>query len=322
VTGSVCLITGAGGFIGAHLVRRLLDRNHRVHAIVRPGSPTSRLDDLGGAITLHHLDLADGVALERCIASVAPQRVYHLAANTRDRPDASPSQIGSALSSYVDPLMQLVELLAGLARPPQVLVRAGSIAEYGASPIPYREDWREYPATPYGVRMLAGTHLLEMLAPSLPFAAHTARLALTYGEGQANSFLLPALIEACASNRPITLRRPDDRRDLIHVSDVVDALILLGEKADGESLTVNIATGVAPAMREVAGLVCAITGCDHALVNFGAADPSHPPSVLLASPEKAREKLGWSAKIGLEQGLRLLLEPLVQQPPESRLRCG
>lgn len=322
MTRSVCLVTGATGFIGAHLVRQLLARNDVVHAIVRPGSSTARLDALGDAITLHRLDLNDSPALERCVTQVSPHQVYHLAANTRENDGESCSRIGAALADYIDPLMRLIDVLVGLAKPPQVLVRAGSIAEYGTAATPSREDRREYPATPYGARMLAATQHVEMLAPALPFAAHTARLALTYGKGQSPRFLVPALFEACSNDRPIIIRRPDDRRDLIHVSDVVDALMRLGERQHGASLTLNIATGIAPSMREVAALVCDITGCDRSLVTFADPGPERPPSVLLASCDKARDQLGWSATINLEQGLRLLRDAPDSHWQEARQRCG
>lgn len=320
--GTICLVTGANGFIGSHLVRELVSRGADVHAVARTSSSLDRLQPLCKAVTLHRLDLRDQAALDRCITAVGPQKVFHLAAETRDPGTKSLSALRQSFADYINPLLHLLELLAGTASPPQIVVRAGTIAEYGRAQRPFRENRREYPLSPYGARMLAATQFCEMLGSTLPFPVQTARLALTYGEGQSRSFLLPALIEACRMERPIKILRPDDRRDLIHVRDVVDALIKLGDSGSAEGATVNVASGVAPSMREVADRVIAISGCDPGLVTFGSADPHVPRSVLLSSPAKARSEFGWSASISLDEGLRMMLDSPLRGHIEARVRCG
>ncbi|MXP44318.1 NAD-dependent epimerase/dehydratase family protein [Allopontixanthobacter sediminis] len=324
--GTVCLVTGATGFIGSHLVRELASRGADVHAAARSGSAPGSLEPSSGRVTHHRLDLRDRAALERCITSVQPQKVFHLAAQTRDPASQSISDLAKSFADCIDPLVHLLDLLAGAASPPQVMVRAGTIAEYGKAMLPYREDQREYPQSPYGARMLAATQICEMLDARVPFPVHTARLALTYGDGQSHGFLLPALIDACRKGLPTEILRPDDRRDLIHVSDVVDALIRLGESGLAEGTTVNIATGTAPTMRDVAARVIAISGCDPALVTLGSPGPCVKPSVLLASPAKAQRQLGWSARIALDDGLRMMLGRAMQEDLHAdvqvRARCG
>lgn len=320
--GTKCLVTGATGFIGSHLVRELASQGAEVHAVARTGSEPGRWRPSSGGVTLHRLDLRDRAALKQCITSVQPQKVFHLAAETRDPVTQSFSRMGQASADCIDPLLHLLDLLSEAASPPQVMVRAGTIAEYGKAMIPYREDQREYPQSPYGARMLAATQLCEMLDASVPFPIHTARLALTYGEEQSHSFLLPALIDACRGGLPTEILRPDDRRDLIHVRDVVDALIRLGDSVLAEGTTVNIATGTAPTMREVARRVIAISGCDPALVTFGTPGPRTPPSVLLASTAKAQDELGWSASVSLDEGLTMMLGAPVQDNVQARANCG
>lgn len=313
------LITGAAGFIGSYLVRRLLDRGDEVHALVRPETSLHRLADVTDAIRIHSMHLSDD-RLAECLAEVAPEHVYHLAGETRLT--ARPDFAGAALSVRED-LLNLIALVAALAQlpcPPAAFVRAGSIAEYGAAPVPYREDQKELPEAPYGAGLAAGTIYLRALESALPFPAATARLALVFGPGQSESFLIPALIRACLDGKPFHVSRPSDRRDLIYVDDAVEAFLLMADNSPPGCHAINIATGIAPTMREVAQHVIDATGADPALVRFGDQAPESAVSELLASPERARTLLGWSAKTSLRDGIRQTVAAIIR--PEAMTAQG
>ncbi|RJF93648.1 NAD-dependent epimerase/dehydratase family protein [Sphingomonas cavernae] len=308
------LITGAAGFIGSHLVRRLLDRGDELHLLVRPETSLSRLEEVIDRVCLHRLQLGDEAALAACLADAAPHQVYHLAAETRRTAQADFAGVELTLREDLPNLIALLAALATLRHPPVAFVRAGSIAEYGTAPVPYREDQKEDPSTPYGAGLAAGTMYLRVLEGVLPFPAITARLALVFGAGQSEAFLIPALIRACLEGRPFHVTRPSDRRDLIHVDDAVDALLLLGESQPPGCNVINIATGMAPTMREVTEQVIDITGADPALVRFGNPALDTGASVLLASPDRARSLLNWSAATTLRKGLELTVAAMLRAP--------
>ncbi|TCM21355.1 UDP-glucose 4-epimerase [Novosphingobium sp. PhB165] len=301
---SVSLVTGAAGFIGSHLSARLLAEGDEVHVLVRPTTSLARLSAIAGNLTIHTSDLRDREATRAQIAAIAPERVFHLAAETRLPPEPSFERARAAIAFYIEPTLNLVEALADLSAPPSVVVRTGTIAEYGDADLPYGEASRPHPLSPYGAGMLATAQYLAMLAPTVPFPVITARLALCYGPGQSREFLVPALIDAAITGRPITVRRPGDRRDLLHVADVVDALLQIAELASGDCTLVNVASGEAPTMGEVADRIVAMTGCDPALVTRLDPLPGDSPVEMRSTTERARVRFGWERRIGLEEGLR------------------
>lgn len=297
------LITGGAGFIGSHLVAAGVAAGHEVHAVLRPGSDERRLRGVVDRITRHAIDLREEGRVRLCVASVQPERIYHLAASPR-RPEAA--DLGDARAWVEDDLGSLIRLLAAAAEarhPPRSFVRTGSLAEYGAAPAPYREDRRETPLGIYGAGMVAATHLCATLQRRLPFPVVTARLALTYGPAQSTDYLLPLLIRRCLAGEETRIRHPLDRRDLIHVDDVVDALLRIGAVPLPEGAIVNVATGTAPTMRRVAGLVTRATGTSPDLVTFGEGESSSGTRDLRGSTARARRMLGWSARIPLSEGI-------------------
>jgi len=323
------LITGGAGFVGSHLVAACVAAGHEVHAVVRPASDDRRLKAVAGRIVQHRIDLRETLAVRHCVAAVCPELIYHLAARPR-RPEAP--DLGDARASIEEDLGCLVALIAaaaGASPPPRRFVRAGSLAEYGTAPAPYREDRREAPLGVYGAGLVAATHLCAALQRRVPFQLVTARLALIYGPAQSTDYLLPLLIRRCLEGEETFVHHPLDRRDLIHIDDVVEALLRLGAAPlPGGSLLVNIASGAAPTMRALATLIIAETGAVPDLIRFGDGQASSGAADLRGSTARARRILGWRARIPLPAGIartvdwyrdqRIRIVPRAGQPEPAR----
>lgn len=300
--GKRVLIIGGAGFIGSHLVRECLGRGDEVHVLVRTGTALHRLEPAQRAIAVHCVDLSDEAAVSRCFAQARPQQVFHLAAETRNRLRTDVSAMLDAAKTDLLNLIVLLKRAAEMPLPPEVFVRSGSIAEYGPIPTPYREAQVEAPSTAYAAALLAGTQFLDAIRRNLPFAAVTTRLALVYGPDQSKDFLIPRLIANCLKGRQSRIDRPNDRRDLLFIDDAVTALLRIAADPPPDCGVINIATGTAPSMRDVAGQVGKVTGADPTLFEF--ADPGRaPPCELLASPTLARHLIGWSARTSLAEGI-------------------
>ena len=298
------LITGGAGLIGSHFARHSLARGANVHVTIRPRSAAGRLADIRADITLHEVDLADADAIAALMARLLPKRVFHFATITRPPKDLSPVDAAIFVERDVSNLLNLVRAMAQVPRPPETFVRAGSLAEYGAAPTPYREDAREAPVTSYGAAALAGTQHLHALKSRLPFPLVTARLALVYGPGQSPSFLIPSMIEQFLGGEPFTIQNPDDRRDLIHIFDVLDGLERLAERLPLGTDVVNLCTGQAPRMADVAEIILGETGASRDLLRFGEAAAWGGASHLQGSPDLAARLLDWRPKVNLVEGMR------------------
>lgn len=309
------LITGAAGFIGMHLARRLLARGDQVHVLVRPETAPARLQAIADEVTVHRLALADADALAKCLNRAAPDQVFHLASETRKTVKPGFAAARRTILDYQLELITLLEALAGMLQPPKLLVRAGTIAEYGDAPTPGQEDQREAPTTPYGAAFAAGTHYIQMLAGLMPFPVVTPRLALVYGAGQSEAFLIPAMIRACLEGRKTVVRRPRDRRDLLYIDDAVEALVRCADAPPPGCSVINISTGIAPTMREVAGCIISATGADPALVEFCESNPNEAASELSATTDRARELIGWSSTIALNAGIARTVEAMRRSSP-------
>ena len=295
------LITGASGFIGSNLARACLQRGDEVSVVVRPRSSTDRLAGIGARVDLYRFDLADARALGNCLAKTRPEIVFHVGARTRfeNRPDLQ--DLADSVEENVSPLIALLSALTACESPPRAFIRTGTIAEYGDCVAPFAETMRERPTGSYAASLLAGTHYLEMAQPRLPFFAVTARLALTYGPGQSESFLIPRAISQLLAGQTISVRSPSDRRDLIHVDDVTRALLMLGDNPEEAGSVVNVGTGYAPTVAEVMQALIKLTGAGAGLVKFS--DQTGDPVELIVSAERIRDRLGWSPEIQLQDGL-------------------
>ena len=207
-------------------------------------------------------------------------------------------------------------------QPPDRIIRTGSLAEYGLAPLPYREDAREAPVTVYGAGLVAATQYVGALQSRLPFSVATARLALVYGPSQSVDYLLPALITRCLAGEVSIVRRPTDRRDLIFVEDAVGLCSAWLQRRCRRPRVVNISSGVAPMMREVAQLVIEQTGAAPDLIEYKYGGPPSGAADLRGSPELAQRLLGWQARTALAEGLERTVNwyrthPVHERAPET-----
>lgn len=294
------VLTGAGGFVGSNLARRLTHEGHELHLLLRPGRRSWRLHGLTAGATLHDIDLDDAAATERLMANIKPDLIFHLAAH-----GAYPSQ--TEIHTMIDTnIISTFNLLGACAKTGfESFVVAGSSSEYGFKDHPPAEEEALDPNSLYAVTKASSTMLCRHVARTKDLNVAILRLYSVYGPYEEPSRLIPQLIEAGLQDRFPPLVAPDTARDFIYVADVEDAFLAAASVQQRERGAVyNVGTGVQTTIRQVVNLardVFAITAEPH----WGSMPArSWDTTTWVANSRKIRSELGWVPRHSFEDGFR------------------
>jgi dolichol-phosphate mannosyltransferase len=294
------LLTGAAGFIGACLTRRLLDEGHAVELIVRPGSDRWRLEDLSGSVSVHEADLRDRAAIDAAVDAAAPDWVFHLAAHGAYswQDDARDILESNALGT-------LNILQAAVRRGFEAFVNAGSSSEYGFKDHAPAESEAAEPNSAYAVGKTTATLLCSQMAVEHRLRIVTLRLYSVYGPWEDPRRLIPTLVAHGLRGELPPLVDPLTARDFLHVDDACDAFLLAATRsADGTNGIYNLGSGIQTSLRELVATARAVF--DIAVEpRWGThAQRAWDASVWVADPAKIARELGWSPRVTVERGLQ------------------
>ncbi len=296
---SRALVTGAAGFVGANLVRRLVEAGHDVVAVTRPGGTAWRLEDLSTTARLLELDLRDRTAVERAIADARPDWIFHLAAH------GAYSWQGD-FETMVAVNVSATEALLAAARAGGVsaFVHAGSSSEYGRKEHAPREDEWLLPNSYYATTKAAATHLTA-LAASEGLPALTLRLYSIYGPWEDPRRLVPAIVREAAHDRLPPLVGPETARDFVYVDDCCDALLAAARLGapDVPGAVLNIGSGHQTRLDELVEVARGALGIE-ASPNWGTMPQREwDTNRWVSDPRTALAVLGWQATTSLADGL-------------------
>ncbi len=293
------LVTGAGGFVGANLVRRLQRDGHEVHATCRPRSDRRRLIGLDG-LFVHEVELGIPGAATTLVRDVSPEWIFHLAAHGAYSWQTNARQICQAN------LLATIELVDTAEREPvQAFVHAGSSSEYGFKDHPPDEHERPEPNSTYAVAKAAATMYCSHRASAGGLPAVTLRLYSVYGALEDPRRLVFALLKRGLEGGLPPLVAPETARDFVYVEDVCDALVRAAERADVTAGEIyNVGSGRQTTLRELVGHVRELLSIP-VEPDWG----SHPQrtwdtNVWCACTERIARDLGWSATTEVGEGLR------------------
>jgi UDP-glucose 4-epimerase len=318
LAGSNVFVTGATGFIGSHLARRLLDIGARVNILIRPGSTAVRIADRLSELTTFEGDLSDVDRLRAMLKTAKPQYVFHLAAYTIV--DRDYLQSDSAMRVNLGGTMRLTEALQGIDL--KRLINTGTCEEYGDAIPPFDEDTPLKPVSPYSVSKAAATMWCQMIQQTTGAPIVTVRPFLCYGAGQDAGRLVTQAIIAALAGRDFPMTEGEQTRDFKHVTDFVDGYLRAAVAPAAVGEVINLGSGEEHRVRDLVQTIFNMAGArgrpQPGLVPYRQAEVWRS----VASITKARRLLGWEPKVRLEDGMRTTIEWYREQWAEFSRRLG
>ena len=303
--GSRVCVTGGAGFIGSALARRLLELGARVAVIDdHSGSDTGRvadlLDDFGDQLEFFRASILEPAALAEAVSGASI--VFHLAAVSAAGVSLEePTRVFDVNAAGTQRALEAARL-AGASR----FVYAGSCSAYGRQPTPHVESLAPDPLSPYAASKLAGEHAVAAYDRSMGLPGVSLRFFNVYGPGQsadsAYAAVIPAFIDRMTAGRRVVLHGEGRQtRDFVHINDVVRALLLAAGSGP-----VNVGSGRETSVRELAGIIGRLTGFGDSVEKVSETGKPRQGDVPAsrASVDRAREALGFTARVDLEEGLR------------------
>jgi NAD dependent epimerase/dehydratase len=318
LAGVPVLVTGADGFIGSHLVERLVAEGARVRAFCLYNSRGSAgwLDEsppaVRAAIDVRLGDIRDARLVERATDGV--EVVFHLAALIAI--PYSYTAVESFIDTNVRGTMHVLE--AGRRAGVRRIVQTSTSEVYGTpDTLPIRETHPLRAQSPYAASKVAADQLALAYHRSFGAPVVVLRPFNTYGPRQSERAVLPTMLRQLLAGRTeIRLGRLDPRRDLTFVGDTVDGFVRAATVEGIEGDTIQLGTGRADSIGDLFTLACRLLGVEAHVVE----DPARlrPDAsevlVLCSDPSRAREVLGWEATTSLEDGLAATIDWLRTQP--------
>jgi nucleoside-diphosphate-sugar epimerase len=283
-----CLVTGASGFLGVHLLAALARAGAHVAAL-------SRLPRIGpGPTRWRALDLEDRAAVDAVIDEERPEVIFHLASLVSGR-----RELELVLPTFHANLASTVHVLAAATRVGcRRVVLAGSMEE----PEPGRPA-----ASPYAAAKAAAAVYADFFRAVYGTPVVAARIFMVYGPGQRDlAKVVPASILAALDGRRPRISSGARAVDWIFVEDVVEGLLALGQAEGIEGETLDLGTGRLTTVREVVERICRQLGVPGPEV--GALPDRLHEVVRRAEPESTRARTGWSPRTGLDDGLARTIE--------------
>lgn len=298
------LLTGAAGFVGANLARRLLERGDSVHVLLRPGYIPWRLRDILDELHVHMVDLRDRDLLQQTVDRVKPEWVFHLAAHGAY---SWQDHVDEMVATNVNGTVNLVE--ACLKTGFEHFVNSGSSSEYGLKEGAPSEDERLDPNSQYAVTKAFGTQYCRYVGAGRQRRITTLRLYSVYGPFEEPKRFVPTLLVKGLHGQLPPLVHPETARDFVFIDDVAAAcLCVAGSDRVEPGAVFNVGTGVPMTVGRVVEIAREILGIQVEARWGTFPSRAWDTTSWVANIGRIRSTLGWTPQTDLRAGLQKTLD--------------
>lgn len=310
--GKRILVTGASGFLGCALVRRLVSEGAVVSALSRTMGRLS--ESAGEGFEFLQCDLSDAQETVRVMAAFEPEILFHFAAH----PDGRESFSHAQKCIQANTLMTLNALEAFRLASGELFVYGDSCKVYGNCDVPYLEATPAQPISAYAIAKTAGWQLCDLYSRVYNLHALSIRPTMIYGPRQ--SFNLISFVVDCVLDGKceVVLDGGSQTRDPLYVDDAVAAYVSTARL--GPSLSrriVNIGGGNEHSVLHLAALVLELMGADLRVVEAPGRTRPTETKRSYCDNQESRGMLGWQPRVSLREGLARTIQYLVQSRGRS-----
>ena len=296
--GRSVVVTGAAGFVGSHLVARLVGAGARVAGLDNLSFARPDWSKGSGLPAPAHVDIRQPDSVKAFLDGAAPDIVFHLAAVANPR--TCKQDFPLAFDVNVGGTQNLLRHAPSGAR----FVFLSSAAVYGApESLPIEESAPRRGSDPYSVTKIIGEDLVACYRKNYGRNTVTVRNFNTFGVGQTGDYIVPQLVRQALSERKLELWDPRTVRDLLYIDDMIDALLAIA--ASPEAGPINIGSGRATSVGELATTISDRFGGGVPIIDLKKAVLGSP--ALVASNARLRE-LGWTERVGFATGVERTIE--------------
>lgn len=300
------LVTGASGFIGSHLVRRLVEGGADVHALsssVSSAFPV-RLVDLRDRIVLHGANLIDRGALEELMRRVRPSVVFHLGAYTHV--GKSWQRVDECIQVNIQGTVNLLGALEEVGY--ERFVYCGSSDVYGDIDVPFRESDEVNPLSPYAVSKYAAENYCRMLHAGVGRPIVCIRPFNAYGPAQTPDRVIPEIIVRALRGQELKMTSGTQTREFNFVEDLAEGFVQIATTEGVEGEIFNLGSGEETSMRDLTTTILDLMG-NPIEPRFGAL-PDRPGEIWrrYSDSSKVQTMVGWQPRHAFRQGLELTID--------------
>lgn len=298
------LVTGAAGFLGSALANRLAHEGHQVRGLddLSAGDP-QRLDS---DVLFTRGDVIDRPKLWTLLQEV--DCVYHLAARVSVQESVLYPREYNAVN--VGGTVSVMEAMRDVGVKRVVLISSGAVyGDQAVQPLP--EDVVPNPQTPYAVSKLAAEYYVRTIGSLWGIETVALRVFNAYGPGQpipaAHPPVVPHFLRQALRGGTIVIHgKGEQTRDFVYLDDVVEAMVAAATAPTIDRRVINVGSGEPISIRGLAQRVLEVTGGRAEWIYKESQEPG--TASMGADLTLAAEKLGYVPRVGLEDGLRRLID--------------
>lgn len=296
------LITGATGFVGANLLRQLIDSKNDIHIIIRSTSNLWRINDIVNKVNTHICDLTNRESVEKLVLKIKPQIIFHLAVYGGYQFQKESFKIINTN------LLGTINLLNACCKIGfECFINTGSSSEYGIKNKPMSENDLLEPINDYGIAKAAATLYCQALGRRKNLPIFTLRLFSPYGYYEGPTRLIPYLIISCLRNKELKIFKPDAVRDFVFIEDVIRSYFIIVEKRENllPGDIFNIGSGKQYTVEEIFRIIKKLTNIQKGPLLKETKNEEHNiPKIWKANIEKSKKYLNWTPEYFIENGLK------------------